>query len=323
VSTDLATRPAGALAITSDQDAFTEAQLEAFGIKDATRGEQLLFLHTIQKTGLDPAARQIYMVPRRDKRSGRDKYTIQTGIDGYRLIADRTSLYAGSEEAWQDGQGRFPLCATVTVWKIVQGNLRPFKATAHWDEYVQTYGADATPVQMWSKMPRLMLSKCAEALALRKAFPQELSGVYTAEEMAQADNQHAAEVTVDPEPARPVAAQDVARQWHDYACNEARKATAATDLADLRAPFASAPAEVLGADVSSAVTGQERTAVVMFDDRVLTDGVLTLRTWLVGCAAHLDQGGGMSVAQALAAGEEVAVDAETGMTAADVPVDYP
>jgi hypothetical protein len=109
--------------------------------------------------------------------------SIQTGIDGFRLIAERSGRYVGSEEEWgparQDGK---PEWARVTVYKLVNGTAYPFRAVAHWDEYAQESG------NQWTKMPRLMLAKCAESLALRKAFPQELSGLYTTDEMGQADN---------------------------------------------------------------------------------------------------------------------------------------
>jgi phage recombination protein Bet len=156
-------------------------------VDKASDGDLSVFFHQCVRTGLDPFAKQIYMVGRWDNRANATRYTIQTGIDGYRLIADRTGLYAGSDETWTEIDGR-PVTATVTVRKVVAGTLCEFTATARWEEYVQT-GKDGKPMGLWAKMPHRMLAKCAEALALRKAFPQDLSGLYTSEEMSQADNQ--------------------------------------------------------------------------------------------------------------------------------------
>lgn len=144
--------------------------------KDATDDELELFLHQCRRTGLDPMSKQIYF----QKRAG--KPVIITGVDGYRLVADRTGKYAGNDDPIFDDEqnvGR----ATVTVYKMVGGTRCPFTATARWDQYYPGDGAVGT---MWRKMPHLMLGKCAETLALRKAFPAELSGVYTHEEMEQA-----------------------------------------------------------------------------------------------------------------------------------------
>src|SRR3990167_4758979 len=118
------------------------------------------------------------------KKTGNEDLSIQTGIDGYRLIADRTGFYAGSDEpTYMIADDGWPDVASVTVHKLVGGVRCPFSASARWKEYAQ----DTSP--MWKKMPFLMLVNCAEALALRKAFPAELSGVYTHEEMMQADNE--------------------------------------------------------------------------------------------------------------------------------------
>lgn len=111
----------------------------------------------------------------------------QTGIDGFRLVAARTGLHAGTDEAVFEERDGNPVKATVTVWKIVAGTRVPFTATARWIEYVQTK-KDGSATHMWNKMKFTMLGKCAEALALRKAFPADLSGIYAHEEMAQADN---------------------------------------------------------------------------------------------------------------------------------------
>lgn len=146
--------------------------------KGATDDELKLFLHVADKSGLDPLSRQIYFI----KRSG--KMTIQTGIDGFRAVADRTGQYVGSSDPVFEENGEIPSKATVTVNKVVGGIVGNFTATARWEEY---YPGKSQGF-MWDKMPHTMLGKCAEALALRKAFPAQLSGLYTDNEMDQASN---------------------------------------------------------------------------------------------------------------------------------------
>ena len=145
----------------------------------ATDDELKLFLHVADKSGLDPLSRQIYFI----KRSG--KMTIQTGIDGFRAVADRTGQYVGSSDPVFEDNGKIPAKATVTVNKVVGGVVGNFTATARWEEY---YPGKSQGF-MWDKMPHTMLGKCAEALALRKAFPAQLSGLYTGDEMDQAGEQ--------------------------------------------------------------------------------------------------------------------------------------
>lgn len=150
----------------------------------------LLFLYTCQRTGLDPLTKQIYPVYRWDNRIGRERMAIQTGIDGMRLVAQRSGQYAGQDDVVytpDDESAPHPIKASVTVYKQISGTRVSFGASARWQEYVQT-NKDGKPSGMWVKMPYLMLGKCAEALALRKAFPNELSGLYTDEEMVQASN---------------------------------------------------------------------------------------------------------------------------------------
>lgn len=158
----------------------------------ATDDELALFVTQCNRTGLDPFNRQIHFV----KRAG--KLTIQTGIDGFRLQADRTGLYAGQDGPWwcgSDGEWREPwleeeppAAAKVTVYKMLpNGERAPFSGIALYREYVQTT-RDGEIVSMWKKMPVGQIAKCAEALAIRKAFPAELSGLYTTDEMGQADN---------------------------------------------------------------------------------------------------------------------------------------
>lgn len=163
--------------------------------KGATDLELELFLHACKRTGLDPLMKQIYAIKRWSSADRREVLSFQTGIDGYRLIADRTGQYAGSDEPIYEEMDGVPLTAKVTVRKVIlgTGNVGIFTATARWEEYVQKT-KDGHPTSMWQKMPFLMLGKCAEALALRKAFPAELSGVYTHEEMMQEDTEPKASV---------------------------------------------------------------------------------------------------------------------------------
>ncbi len=176
----------GALAQAGQWDAERMELVRRTLCPEAQNLELELFAEVCRRTALDPFARQIYLIVR--GQGDRRKATIQTGIDGFRLIADRTGCYAGSDDPvfrgeLQAGKDVYPETATVTVWKLVQGQRCPFAATARWREY---YPGDAQGA-MWRKMPYTMLGKCAEALALRKAFPQDLSGLYIREEMEQAD----------------------------------------------------------------------------------------------------------------------------------------
>lgn len=150
--------------------------------KNATDDELKLFMHVAQRTGLDPFARQIYAVKRQNF-NGEWVMTIQTGVDGFRLTAARSGAYAGSDDGiFEYNQHGNPTKCKVTVYRIVQGVRCSFSATAKWDEY---YPGEKQGF-MWRKLPETMLEKCAECKALRKAFPAELSSVYSPEEMDQA-----------------------------------------------------------------------------------------------------------------------------------------
>lgn len=186
-----------ALTIQEGQTEFSPGQiatLRQLGVENATREDLAVFFHQAVRTGLDPFARQIYMIGRWTKQG--TKQTIQTGIDGYRLIArraaDRTheafgyedTLWCGEDGAWRDvWLSKSPPSAAKVV--VIRNGER-YPAVALFSEYAGTT-KDGSYTQMWATKSSVMIAKCAEALALRKAFPQDLSGIYTAEEMAQAD----------------------------------------------------------------------------------------------------------------------------------------
>jgi phage recombination protein Bet len=172
-----------------------QTQLIATTIAPGCSSDELrLFAYACQRTGLDPFSKQIYAI----KRGG--KMTIQAGIDGLRAIAERTGELDGSHTEWcgDDGQwadvwisAKPPAAAKTTIWR--KGSSHPFTGVARFADYNAGQG-------LWSKMPAAMIAKCSEALALRKAFPANLSGVYSTDEMEQVEVQP---VTVTAAPALP------------------------------------------------------------------------------------------------------------------------
>lgn len=174
---------------------FTEAQRRiirdsyANGASDA---EFAVLMEIARSRRLNPLLRQIHFVNRWDGEKGRAVWSAQVAIDGLRAIAERTGLYAGQDEPEfvENPDGTLKLCK-VRVWR--KDWPRPAVGIAYWNEYVQSIRDRQTgksrPVALWGRMPRTMLAKCAEALALRRAFPEDMGGLYTPDEMGQAQNE--------------------------------------------------------------------------------------------------------------------------------------
>lgn len=201
-----------AIAIREDQTTFDDLQTRALahiGVETANPADLAVFFHTCKRTGLDPFARQIYMI-RRD-----GKQTMQTGIDGLRLVAQRTAertretfgyedtLWCGEDGIWHDAwlSTGPPAAARATVVR----NGQRFPAVALFREYVQRK-RDGGITRMWEDKGALMLAKCAEAQALRKAFPQDLSGIYTPDELPERREAAPAPTFVPATPAPPTEA---------------------------------------------------------------------------------------------------------------------
>lgn len=170
---------------------FTQDQINLIKTQIAPKAndnELKLFLYQAKRTGLDPLARQIYAIHRWNSSQNKETMTIQTSIDGFRVIAERSGDYAGQDEPiFEEGESGYPSKCKITVYRF-RNDLRYPAAVgvAYWNEYVQIDKKGDTS-GLWKKMPHVMLSKVAEALALRKAYPQDLSGLYTSEEMQQAE----------------------------------------------------------------------------------------------------------------------------------------
>ena len=160
----------------------------------ATDGELALFAQVCRQTGLNPFTKQIYAVKRWDSAKRQETTAFQVGIDGMRLVAERTGKYVGQRgpywcgpdgewtDAWLSPEP--PAASKVAILR--SDFAEPLWAFVRYDSYVQRT-KEGAPTRFWKLMPDIMLAKCAESLGIRKAFPQELSGVYTEDEMGQAE----------------------------------------------------------------------------------------------------------------------------------------
>jgi phage recombination protein Bet len=201
---------AAALAIRDGQDFWDAKQLAALaqlGIKDASNADLAVFMHYCQKTGLDPFSRQIYMIGRRVKDGGEWKVrqTIQVGIDGYRVIAQRAARRDGvtlayGDTTWYDDDGtpypvwvlaKPPAAAAVTVYR----DGKPFPGVARFGAFAAT-NKEGDLIGLWATMGDHQIAKCAEAQALRKAFPHDLVGIHTDDETASTSHRPPAKLTV-------------------------------------------------------------------------------------------------------------------------------
>lgn len=273
--TEIATPETGALAVRSGQTDWTPAQyeaLKAIGLGGAPRGVALQFLTTCQRTGLDPWARQIYLL------AVGNSFVTMTGIDGYRVIAKRTGKYRGQLPVeWCDDDGLWrdvwlrsdpPRAARVGV--LHDDYREPVYGVALYDEYVATTTA-GKPNATWQKRPAGQLAKCAESLALRRAFPNDLAGLYTREEMEQSGTRaHIVDAPApDDAPTAPPRAVDKIRA-------DALDAAAALDPQRLRALWREASGNGQLEIVTAGPTGE-------------VGDIVPLREFLEHCAATIRQ----------------------------------
>lgn len=247
------------LTITPDQNHWTEQQLASIGDciigdpRQATGPMLDQLLHVCQHTGLDPWARQIYL------RVQAGRASMQTSIDGLRLVAQRAARADGARLSYRptewcgpDGHWRDiwladepPAAARITV---TIGDAA-YPAVVRWAEYGSDRG-------MWRKMPALMLGKVAEALALRRSCPADLSGLYTHEEMAQAEHGPRGHAAAQPSQAAPPAKAHL--DWQPI--------TAAMEAGATREQVLAAAGVLLGLDGPagslSQLTGQDQVQAV-------------------------------------------------------------
>lgn len=178
MSNELVKVDGGAIQVTNEDIALVKQTV----FPDATDAELKLFFHECIRRGVHPLDRKIFPIKRNDGDSGGKKLTFQTSIDMFRSEALDSGEYDGQDEPEYGPMdptptGTFPEYAKVAVYR--KGVSRPFVGIARWKEY---YPGEKMGF-MWRRMPHGQLAKCAEALALRKAFPQKLGGLYASEEI--------------------------------------------------------------------------------------------------------------------------------------------
>jgi len=183
---------------------------------DCNQTEFDQFLHVSAQLGLDPLRKQIYAFVFSKDKPDRRRMSIVVGIDGFRAVAKRSGEYRPDTRAPRFtydpalvDEAKNPLgliSAEVSVYQHSHGQWHEVAAVAYWDEFApiveggkwvngedgrRSFRKDGT-MQLdpnkdnWRKMARLMLAKCAEAQAIRRAWPEDLSAIYSDEELDRA-----------------------------------------------------------------------------------------------------------------------------------------
>ena len=150
---------------------FTREQIDTIKqtvAKGASDAQLALFLQVCKSRSLDPFTKQVYFTPQ----------GIIVSIDGFRAIAERTGCYAPGPTRYEYDDSKGLVAAHVTVRKLVAGTWFDLEESARYEEY-----RGSSPI--WKSKPHVMLAKCAESRALRRAFSSDLSGLYSPEEMDQ------------------------------------------------------------------------------------------------------------------------------------------
>lgn len=179
------------LAVATTDRFFTpeqEKMLREMFLAGASDAESRVLIEIARARRLSPFLRQIYFRKQWDSESNSWKWIAIVAIDGFRSIAEDTGQYDGQDEPVfaYGASAEVPTECKVSVWR--KGIARPFVGVAHFKEYVQLR-KDKTPNRFWGEKPHIMLAKCAESLAFRKAFPQQLSGIYAPEEIGMEEKE--------------------------------------------------------------------------------------------------------------------------------------
>lgn len=193
-STALAVRPQqqSALAIVGRLSREQVELIKRTIARGATDDELALFVQTADRLGLDPFAKQIYAIKRWNAQSREEEIVTMVGIDGMRATAEKTGNYLpGPRPTFKYNQQGHLVSAVASVLKHLHGEWHNVEGVeVFFDEYAQTtkdkQSGERRLTQMWREKPHVMLGKCAEAQALRRAFPI-LSGTYAPEEMGGDD----------------------------------------------------------------------------------------------------------------------------------------
>lgn len=153
----------------------------------ASKQEAEVLLATVRRRKLDPFSRQVYFVKRYDTQKRMEVWAIQTSIDGLRSIAERSGKYNGQSEP-EYGSDEYGEFCKVRVYRKDWPAEHAAVGIAYYEEFVQKT-REGKVTHFWFKMKRLMLAKCAEALGIRKAFPEETGGLYISEEFGTPDTE--------------------------------------------------------------------------------------------------------------------------------------